>query len=244
MTEIRKEALRRLAYIGLAVLIGIPFINSNGKERWITLVAFLFVMFQFIRIVIKSQQLIDDLFPPKVTNETTATKGNKIIYNISMGLFFGGLVAMIFEATPIGNTIHGTKFFWTAASIGIAAFVLTIIFLKTKFASVFDESSRRYSVCFGYLFGFFLGVPAAARFLNDALAKPEIECKDFTVVRKSTGGARTTAYFIFCKLDGGEERFEVIKPFWDKVEENKTVELCLKKGYFGYDYVTEFKIPN
>jgi FtsH-binding integral membrane protein len=244
MTPIRKELLRRLGYIGLAVIVAVTqtLMDDSKPYRYISVAAILFILFHFIKLVKKSQLIIDDFFPPKVETETTTTSANKIINSLSMVLFFCGLLAIIFESNSISNTIHGTKFFWSAGVIGIILFVIVIAFFKIKFPTVFDESSRRYSVYFGYLFGLFLVVPATASYINKSCADQRIDCKNFLVSRKSSGGGRTTEYFIFGNYNGSDERFTVVKPLWDSIDENKIIQLCVRKGYWGYEYVTKFNL--
>ncbi len=138
--------------------------------------------------------------------------------------------------------IHGTNFFWTAAFLGIGLYILTIIFLKFRFPLVFDDSDSRFTVYFSYLIGFFLLIPSLGSYLNSALAEQQITCKNFIIVRKATVGTRETAFFLYCKLSDGVERFEVNKRTWDSVQQNKTIGLCTRKGYLGYDLVMEFKV--
>jgi len=185
---------------------------------------------------------VDDFFPPKTSFEKTTKPINKFISYFATTLFFSGLVFFICEIRVIENTISDASFFWKSAFVGIAiATVLTII-LKLTNSSVYDESTRRYSVHFGVFTGFFLLTPAIASYINHTYSEKIEHCKAYEIVSKSTAGKRNGASWLFLKLDNNsEQRFQVIREFYDKVRVGEQVQLCTKKGKFGYYFVEEFK---
>lgn len=241
-TEIRKEFYKRLIYVCLGIFPIIFVWEQKGPERFIGLAGFVFSMCQLILIIGMSQIIVDDFFPPKTYYEKTTKRIDKFIYYFAMTLFFGGLVFEIFEISVIDNTINGATFFWKSAFIGVAIASLITIILKLTNSSVYDESSRRYSVHFGLFIGFFLFIPAIASYINHTYAENNINCKTYEIVRKSTGGKRNKSSWLFLKLDNkSEERFDVSRVFYDKVSEGGQVQLCTKKGKLGYDFVEKFK---
>ena len=243
MTPIRREFLRRLGYIGLAVAIAITqtLINDSKPYRYISVAVIFFVLFHFIQIVTKSQIIIDDFFPPKTLGESTTKPFDKFMYRFATAFFFVGLVFEIFEIRRMDNTIDGSKFFWTYALTGVLIAVVTTAILKLKSPSVYYESSRRFSIHFGLFVGFFLIVPATASFINHYFSDSRIECKEYKIVRKSTGGKRDESSWLFLKIKGHEERFDVSRNLWNSVNEGGLVVLCTQKGQLGYDFVEEFK---
>ncbi|MDP2160898.1 MAG: hypothetical protein Q8K02_10475, partial [Flavobacterium sp.] len=119
------------------------------------------------------------------------------------------------------------------------------IILKLTKPSVYYESSGRYSVHFGLFIGFFLFTPAMTSFINHNYAENKENCKAYEIVRKSTGGKRNKSSWLFLKLaKNSEERFDVSRTFYDKVNEGEQVQLCTRKGNLGYDFVEEFKTIN
>lgn len=241
-SEIRKDFFKRLLYIGICVIPILIFADNKDEFRLVPLPFFLFGMNQLILIVGQSKLIVDDFFPPKTHKEKTTKLIDKFIYCFSMTLFFSGLVFEIFEIGVIDNTINGTTFFWKSAFIGIAIASLLTIILKLTNSSVYDESSRRYSVHFGLFIGFFLFIPAIASYINHTYADNIENCKTFDIVRKSTGGKRNKSSWLFLKIgDNSEERFEVSRSFYDKVNEGGQVQLCTIKGKLGYEVVENFK---
>lgn len=241
-SEIRKDFFKRLLYIGICIIPILIFANNKDEFRLVPLPFFLFGMYQLILIVGQSQLIVDDFFPPKTYDEKTTKLIDKFIYYFSMTLFFGGLVFEIFEIRVIDNTINGTTFFWKSAFIGLAIAALLTIILKLTNSSVYDESSRRYSVHFGLFIGFFLFVPAIASYINHTYSENNENCKAYEIVRKSTGGKRNKSSWLFLKIDyNSEERFDVSRSFYDKVSEGGQVKLCTKKGKLGYEVVESFK---
>lgn len=188
-----------------------------------------------------SKDIVDDFFPPKTDHETKTKSFDKFMYYFGMTLFLVGLVFEIFEIRIVDNTLNGSALFWRSAFVGIAiATVLTII-LKLAKSTVYDESSRRYSVHFGLFLGFFIFTPAAASFINHYYADKTEECKIYNIVRKSTG-PKDDASWIYLKVsNNSEERFDVRPELYDRVSEGGQVKLCTKKGKLGYDFVSAFK---
>jgi hypothetical protein len=241
MTSTRKEFFKRIAYVGLATIPLIFFWEQEGPERLIAGAVFIFGMYQVIMIVTMSQQIIDDFFPPKTYKDARTKPFDNIVYRLAPGLFFAGLVFEIFEIRRMDNTIGGARFFWMYASLGIVIAVVVTILLKLKSPSIYFESRRRITVHFGLFLGFFLFVPASASFINHALSDSRIDCNKCKIISKSTGGRRNKSSWIFLKINGREERFDVTRTFWNGVNEGGLVVPCTQKGYLGYDFVKEFK---
>lgn len=243
MTPIRKEFVKRLSYIGLAVTVAVTqaLINDSKSYRYISIAVIYFVLFHFIQIITKSQLIIDDFFPPKARGESTTKPFDKFMYRFVTAFFFVGLLFEIFEIRRIDNTIGGSKFFWTHALTGVLIAASTTAILKLKSPSVYFESSRRFSVHFGLFVGFFLIVPATASFINHYFSDSRIDCKEYRIVRKSTLGKRNESSWLFLQINGRAERFYVSRNLWQSVTDGGLVVLCTKKGQLGYDFVEEFK---
>lgn len=240
-SEIRKDFYKRLFYIGLCIIPIIIFADNKGTSRLIPLPFFLFGIYQLIQIIGLLQLIIDDFFPPKTLYEKTTKSFDKFVYYFSSTLFFIGLICLIFEIKKFDNTINGTKLFWIAGFIGIGiAFILTIIVKITK-PSVYYESKRRFTVHFGLFLGLFFITTALTGFINHHFADNIKVCKKYIVEKKSTSSGRSTEYYLFLTIqDNNQERFSVGKKRYDNFEEGEEIELCMLKGKFGFNFITEF----
>lgn len=239
--SIRNDFYRKLFYIGLCIIPIALFADNNGAFRLVPLPFFLFGMYQLMQIVVLSPLLIDDFFPPKTLFEKTTKPFDKFVYYFASTLFFISLLCLIFEIRNFDNTINGTRFFWTAGSVGILIAILLTIILKIKFPSVYYESKRRYMVHFGLFVGFFLLSTAVAGFVNHHYADSDKIYKRYTISSKGTSGGRSKEYFIHLTFENNnEERFSIGKTRYNNFEEGEEIELCMLKGKLGFDYVTEF----
>jgi hypothetical protein len=237
----KKDFYKRLLYIGLCIIPIIFLGNEKGTFRFILLPFFLIGMWNLIMIISLSQEIIDEFFPPKIRYEKETKPFDKFMYYFSSILFFVGLIGQIFEIRKFDNTINGTKLFWTAGTIGIIIAILLTAILKIKFPSVYYESKRRYTVHFGLFLGLFLITTAMTGFINHYFADNIKTCKKYIIKKKGTSGGRSTEYFIHLVTNSNnDERFSIGKTRYDNFNEGEEIELCVVKGKFGYDYVTEF----
>jgi hypothetical protein len=193
-------------------------------------------------IISLSQFIADDFFPPKVPFEIKTKPFDRFMYYFSGVIFFLSLVFLVFEIKRIDNTLNGTRLFWIAGFSGIGVAIVLTIILKITTPSVYYESRRRITVHLSLFLGFFLLLPATASFINHYFAGETITCKNYVIERKSLGGKRDQSSWLFIKLENGsEERLDVNRSFYDKVNEGGKFKLCTKKGKLGFDVVTDFK---
>ncbi|MHC0442607.1 hypothetical protein [Flavobacterium sp. 3-210] len=239
---IRKEFYKKLLHIALCVIPIALFANNKGTFRLIPLSFFLYGMYQLIQIVATSQLIIDDFFPPKVSDEKKAKSFDKSVYYFSTTLFFIGLISLLFEIRNFENTINGAKLFWLGGLTGIVVAIILTIILKLTTPSVYYESKRRYTVHLGLFIGFFLTSTALTSFVNHYFSYPTAFYKNYKIESKSISGGRSTEYFFFLRMENGyEERFSVGKTKYNNFEEGEEIKLGLLKGKLGFDYVTAFK---
>lgn len=243
--EIRNIFYKKLLYIGFCLIPILLFGDNEDSFRLILLPFFLFGSYQLMQIIAFSQLIIDDFFPPKAHYEKNTKPLDKFIYYFSSILLFAGLISLIFEVRKFDNTINGIKLFWIAGLVGVLIAILLTTILKTRFSSVYYDSKRRYTVHFSMFVGLFLLSTAVTGFVNHHFADHTIFCKKYSIIRKSTSSSRTTEYYFFLLMENNkEERFSVDKTLFNNFEENEQIELCMRKGRFGFDYVTEFKKVN
>lgn len=229
-------------YIGLCIILFFTFANDKGISRLVALPFFLIGMYQLIYIARHSLQIIDNSFPPKTKYEEKTKPFDKFMYYFSSTLLFISLICFIFGGSQYDMTIHGVKLFWIAGAIGIAVAVVVTIILKITAPSVYYDSERRYVVHSGLFVGLFLLAAIIGGFTNRFYADNTKICKSHTIIKKEISGGRSTSYFIYLKFDDNyEERFSIGMRAYDNFNEGEEIEVCIVKGLFGYDYITNFK---
>jgi hypothetical protein len=241
MTPIRKDFFRRLAFIGLGLVPIVLLWENKGPERFVALAGFLLAAFNVIIIVQSLQVIVDDFSPPKRHYETKTKPFDKFVYYSAAVLFGAGILLGILEIPRIDNTIDGASLFWIYSGVGVALAAVITMVLKKVSPSIFFESSRRLTVYFGLFLGLSLAVPFTASFTNGHFSATSTECREYTILRKSTGGKRNRSSWIFLKIDKEEERFDVTHEFWNRVQEGEAVILCTRRGKLGYEVVTNFR---
>jgi hypothetical protein len=239
-TALRKDFFRRLLYIAMAAIPLILLANEKGPLRFLSLAGFLVIIVQFIIIIGFLQSYIDEFFPPKLLREHTTKPFDKFMYYFAAVMFPLGLFSCLFEMGKMDRTIGGFTLMMNWGFIGIGAAFAVIIILHIFNPSVYYESKRRITIYASLLLGWFLLFPTVASFINHTFSDDIITCKNYRVLRKSTGskGAR----FMFLKTEADDdERFDITKEFYNKISERGVVILCTKNGKLGYKVVTEFR---
>ncbi|BAO76025.1 hypothetical protein [Winogradskyella sp. PG-2] len=207
----KTEILVHCAQIVAGLLIIIPFFNATSWTRFIALAGFLLVMYNLIWFVRNSEEILYEIFPTKHKREKNPSFKHKIWQHISVVLFMGGLFFLIFQMDNIENIIEEPKFWKSFALVGFVTGILSLFLIRLIRPSVFDESGRRYAIIFGFILGFMSISAASASYFNSKYATSNIVKSEFIVERKSFGGNRTTAYWIFIDIDNSTKRFELKK---------------------------------
>lgn len=243
-SEIRKDFYKRLLYIVICIIVVLVFAKATYMYSLIPMFFFLFGIYQLIQLIRRSQNIIDDFFPPKTKNEIKAKPFDKFIYYFSLTLFFTGLIGLISEITNFDNTIDGIKLFWISGSIGVLLACIITFILKLTKSSVYNESKRRYTVHLGLFAGLFLLSAAITGFINHSLADDTPIYKKYKIAQKSNGSSRSKSYFFFINTKvNTEERLTVDKSFYDQCKEGEEIELHMVKGYWGFDYIISLSKP-
>jgi hypothetical protein len=239
MTPVRKDALRRIVYICLGVLLMVLFPNTKGIGLYIGIFGLLVILYQVIRILLIGQLLLDDFIPPSKDKDDDALP-NKVIYNTSMIVFICGLIGIIAEITPLENTIKGGQFFWFSAFTGLIIGGGLVFVLKGKFPTLLNERDRRFSVIFGFALGLFLLLPAIANIINIAFSAPNTDCMALPIAGKFREGTNNSSYHVRLKIHGNDEKFEITRETYDLISVGDTLNLCVKHGLIGYDFIDGF----
>ena len=236
-SELIKPFFKRLLYIGFCLIPIFIFANNKGCIRLVSLPFFLIGVYQLIMIIALFTQIIDSFFPPKKESEKS-TQIDRVICALILVGFFSLLVVV----TNFQNTINETKLIWTLCAVGIGLTITLTIILKTIKQSVNFESNVNI-----YLFVVFsfLTITSLFGFINYHYADNKKDCKTYTINRKDSYGIRRKSYFIYVNFDDNTEKeFSVGKKRYNNFNEGETVEICFKKGLFGFDFASDFNKTN
>ncbi|GAO27941.1 hypothetical protein [Geofilum rubicundum] len=242
MTKIRKQFYRKLLFIGIGIIPIVVFFSSKGPERFAALTGFLFIIWNFIKIITQIQPIVDDFFPPKSYDRKSSTSFDKVIYIISMIIFFVGLLSQIFVLRRIDNTIDGLNLYLISGFVGMVLAFVIILTLKSYSPTIYDESNRRLSIIMSLIIGLFLLFPALACVVNESSSESEILNEKYLVINKGSSSTKNKEHYLYLNIKGDNQRVTVSKSFWQNVEEGKTISLSTKKGLFGFRYIIEFKM--
>jgi hypothetical protein len=244
MTEAKKDLLKNIALTAIGLLPIFIFANTeNWVLKIIQIVGILCSGLNIILMFFNLQHFIDDLFPTRTFDDKAKTRLDKTIIFIVNVLFFAGGISMIFEIEKIGNTIKGLTLFWICGAIGVISSFLLAIFIGRFSKTIYEDSTRRYTILLVLPIGFLMLFPATLNFINRQFSNTTVFEKIVKVNRKSTDSRGGAKYF-FCSISDDEERFEVGKAIYENTEEGENIKLCLQKGLFGFDVVKEFKIDD
>ena len=242
MSEIRTGALRKLIWVVLGAFLFLLLQKEKGVLLYIGLAGLVFAGWHLLQLFAEAQFIYDDFFPPQIIKEEKPLRINRLLYNAAFVFFFAGGILFIIERNSIENTVRGMSLVWWSLGAGIVLFLLLIILYKKISNTVFFEAKRRFGIYSGLLLGCIMLAPATAGLLNRQLAQPGITCREYIVVEKTIPHRDRSAY-IYCRINNRKERFKVSKKFVQKIEEDRPVQFCMVKGFFGYEYVQEVKLP-
>lgn len=240
--EKKREILLHCTQIVFGLLLIIPFFDATSWTRFIALAGFLLVMYNLIWFVRNSEEILYEIFPTKHKREKKPKFKDKIWEHISVVLFGGGLVFLIFQMNTIENIIEESKFWKNYALVGFVTGILSLLVIRLVRPTVFDESGRRYAVIFGFILGLMFISTSGASYFNSKYANSDVVTSEYIVKDKSFSSNRSKAYWIFIEIDNSTKRFKLKPKLWDQIQKGNTVLLEIKKGFFDYDYVQKIKL--
>jgi hypothetical protein len=239
-SDIGSALLKEFLYIFLGVLLFAIFIKEQGPLRFISGAGFLFALYHLILIIRSAPEIVNELFPPKYSSEKRAPPFHRFIYYAATTFFFLSMLFLVTETKRIDNTFNGMKLFWIGSFIGIMLAILLTVMIKKINPSVYYDGKRRFVIHFGLFLGFFLFGSASANFINHAFSDKGESWHEYRIAHKSIN-SRTRSHYLFINVGNGDERFEVGRSLFDKVNEGGDVMLCIKSGRLGFPFVTKFE---
>ena len=234
--ELIKIFLKRLLYIGLCLIPMFVFDGCKGNIRFVSLPFLLIGIYQLVRITTLSMHIIEELCS-SIKRKFVETKWFMPAIMLVL-LFLVGIIFLSARGEYINNTINVSKLTWIVFAFGIGLAVpLTFIIRKFVYLDNID-----YIILFVMLF---LLSSVLFGFINYHYADNKKDCKTYTIIRKDIWGVKTTSYLIFVNFDDNTEKhFSVGKKRYNNFNEGETVEICFKKGLFGFDFASDFNKTN
>ena len=234
--------MRKFLQIHLVlILIGIALIYSVFNEksylRFIAIVGIFIVLNSFIKLVKNSEEILFIFFPTKTIREEKPKFKDKIWQHFAMILFFCGLIFLIFEIKNLENTFDENIIWKTVGLGGIGIAIIFLIILNKIRPTIFDESGRRYSVIFGFIFGISALCISLTSFVNRKYSNKNIVTEKYLISKKSIGGKRNQIHWLFINYKNNEIRFEISEEKWNELDVGNQVELKTQIGYLNYKYL-------
>lgn len=243
-----KSLLKNIVYGGVG--LGLYFSIYSSEDVW--------VIFSYIALVVAVYHLLPIIVVIFVNNFASAivhrlparndaeSAKDRHVLVMTKVLRYSLLIALFliaFEANKIDNTIHGKHLLWSSCIIGVFSSMLFLFFFSIINRFIFDVGSSDEGFVVGaFILTFFLSAPVIVSKTNRWFAQEEITCKAYIVKRRScgTGGTKNRLNLFFIRIDGSEERFVTNKEFCETLIEGGKIELCTRKGFWGYDVVEIF----
>ena len=174
---------------------------------------------------------------------TSRKHGLQICVNgVIIALFLVSFILFLIQSTNLENTINDAKLIRTACAVGIGLAIILTIISKIVRLSIYFEHNSMYIILFVGLF-FFTSVLFGC--INYLFADNKKVCETYTIIRKHSYGTRSKVYAIYVEFDDNTEReFSVGKKRYKNFNEGETVEICIAKGLFGFDFATDFNKTN
>lgn len=142
------------------------------------------------------------------------------------------------------NDFGGSRFVWHSVVIGIASGIGMYLLLRMKFTGWSSNKSKSAETGFYITLAALFLTICLGPVVNKSFANTPAECRAFRLESKSSNSPLQSAKYIHVSIGNRKERFRPPSSFFRKLtNQTDTVILCIRKGYLGYDYVEEFRLP-
>lgn len=162
---------------------------------------------------------------------------------------YGWIPAMAFFFTAIAgaklheNDFGGNKFVWHSLIAGLIAGFVIYSLLKLKFTNWTANKNKSGEIAFYIILVSVVAVVGANPVINKYFATDTPVCNRYSLLSKGVNARHGTKY-IHINNNGRDERFNPPSAFYKSLTDKDTViVLCVQKGFFGYEFVKEFKLP-
>lgn len=252
MTGYKKAYLRRFVLIGIAIIILV--LGANLPLRWLSLtvvtITGLVILYQFSII----NKLADRQVQEKAAREEeesrfepskqpSSKRTQNIIYYLMMCLFVVLLIPFKATGKLIENYLEWKPFIFDLLIYGgLISLIIAWVYYK-KFPVVFNNRERGYYVVSWMFLVPFLMIFHATAWYNHLSPSPVIKRESIAVNERSENYRHGNKY-LFLTINNKKIRFEPPKHQFEKIKNEDTLLITVKKGALGYAYVDKFETIN
>ena len=250
MTDYKKAYLRRFIFIAIAVIILV--LGMNLPVRWLSLtvvlISALVVLYHFNAISNLADRQIQEkaakeedesgLDPSKLPSPK---RKQDIIYYLMMCLFVALFIPFELTGRLIENYIEWKPYIFDFLIYGgLISFLIAWVYYK-KFQVIFSNKERGYYVVMWMFFVPLLMVFHATAWFNHLSPSAVIKKERMTISDRGENYRHGNKY-LFLTINNKKTRFELPKYQFEKIKNEDTLLITVKKGALGYAYVDKFEI--
>lgn len=160
-----------------------------------------------------------------------------IIYLLIIGVCFSFFGAMH------ENDFGGLRFLWHSMLFGLLAGFTIYSILKLRFANWSSCRNKSYEIAFYLIVSSLFISVCFGPVVNKYFAKDDLQCNNYRLISHDKNYKKGSQY-IHVLVNGKDERFNPSADFFNQLSDTDSlVILCKRKGFLGYEYVEEFRLP-
>ena len=250
MTDYKKAYLRRFIFIGIAIII--LLLGTKLQIRWLSLtvviITGLFIFYQFNLI----NKLADRQIQEKAAREEeesfldpskqpSSKRKQNITYYLMMSLFVLILIPFKVTGKLIENYLEWKPYIFDLLVYGgLISFLIAWVYYK-KFPVIFSNKERGYFVVVWMFLVPFLMIFHVTAWYNHLSPSPVIK-KESIAISDRGENYRYGNKYLFLTINSKKTRFELPKHQFEKIKNEDSLLITVKKGALGYAYVDKFEI--
>jgi hypothetical protein len=164
---------------------------------------------------------------------------------------FGGIIYMLVIGVGFSlfgamheNDFGGLRFVWHSLLFGLLAGFAINTILKLRFTSWSSNRNKSYEIAFYLIVSSIFISVCFSPIVNKYYSKGDLRCNSYQILSYDKNYKTGAKYIHVLTKNGTEERFSPSRAFFDRLsDDHSTVILCTRKGFLGYEYVEEFRLP-
>lgn len=194
----------------------------------VTMAGFFFNFFYRIKAQLRAEEQLTTYKESEITWPAWFTKWGRgvLIFMLSSLLYVFG--------SRHENDFGGNRFVYHSIIAGIVAGLIVYNIIRLQKPKWSDNPALGMEIGFYIVAGCVFLCLVAGPVVNSRFATARPDCQTYQLTHAGSS-------YIHIEHGGRRERFKPPAAFTKKVADSKTVVLCVRKGYLGYDYVTDFR---
>ena len=163
---------------------------------------------------------------------------------------FGGILYMLIIGVGFSlfgamheNDFGGLRFVWHSLLFGLLAGFAINSILKLRFTNWSSSRNKSLEIAFYIIVSSIFISVCFGPVVNKNFAKGDLQCNNYELLSHDKNYKKGSEY-IHVLVNGKNERFNPYKAFFNQLsDDDSTVILCIRRGFLGYEYVEEFRLP-